>query len=381
MDYFINKLKEKQPKIFSDGLKNDGIIEIIDKYVNNRTKIMVRTKYGICKSRPNDLLFGSGPTILSAINKKDYFVNKLKENQPKVFSDGPKNDAIIEIIGDYINSQKHILVKTNYGFCYAKPNTLLRGGGSSIQSAINKKQYFINKLKDKQSHIFKDGNQRDGIIEIVGNYVDNRTKIKVKTNYGFCYAKPNALLCGYGVNIEAAINKNNYWINKACKIHNNKYDYSLIKYVTCETKVRIICSIHGEFLQNSKNHLNGTGCPICKKKSIGEKGIREFLINNKILFIQEKTFDECKNKRKLRFDFYLPIQNILIEYDGKQHYKVIDYFGGKQTYEELKYNDNIKNEYAKKHKIRLIRISYVNINNINEILNNQLSKEKDNVVD
>ena len=55
------------------------------------------------------------------------------------------------------------------------------------------------------------------------------------------------------------------FIEKAHKIHNNKYDYSKVEYINSRTKVCIICPIHGEFWQTPNNHLNGNNCPICGK--------------------------------------------------------------------------------------------------------------------
>lgn len=57
----------------------------------------------------------------------------------------------------------------------------------------------------------------------------------------------------------------NNFISKASIIHNRKYDYSLVEYIDAHRKVKIICPIHGLFEQNPNNHLNGQGCPSCKK--------------------------------------------------------------------------------------------------------------------
>lgn len=54
------------------------------------------------------------------------------------------------------------------------------------------------------------------------------------------------------------------FIEKARKIHGNKYDYSKVVYVNNKKEVIIICPEHGEFLQRSNNHLSGQGCPKCK---------------------------------------------------------------------------------------------------------------------
>jgi len=58
----------------------------------------------------------------------------------------------------------------------------------------------------------------------------------------------------------------NRFIEKANKIHNNKYDYSLVEYINNKTKVKIICPIHGEFEQTPDKHTNAKqGCPKCSK--------------------------------------------------------------------------------------------------------------------
>ena len=53
------------------------------------------------------------------------------------------------------------------------------------------------------------------------------------------------------------------FIEEARKVHGDKYDYSKVEYVNASTKVCIICPIHGEFWQNPANHLQGQGCPAC----------------------------------------------------------------------------------------------------------------------
>lgn len=53
------------------------------------------------------------------------------------------------------------------------------------------------------------------------------------------------------------------FIEKARKIHGDKYDYSKVEYVNSETKVCIICPEHGEFWQKPARHLMGQGCPNC----------------------------------------------------------------------------------------------------------------------
>lgn len=140
-------------------------------------------------------------------------------------------------------------------------------------------------------------------------------------------------------------------------IHNNKYDYSQTKYVTSRTEIKIICPTHGEFKTKPNWHLNGRGCPICNT-SKGEIKINKYLSENGLDFIQQHKFDDCVNKNKLPFDFYLPKLNLLIEFDGKQHFEPIEFFGGLKHLKETQHNDRIKNKYCEDKNIKLIRIRY-----------------------
>lgn len=57
------------------------------------------------------------------------------------------------------------------------------------------------------------------------------------------------------------------FIQKCEEIHNNKYDYSLVKYVNKKEKVSIICPVHGVFEQRPEVHLRGMVCPKCSTKA------------------------------------------------------------------------------------------------------------------
>lgn len=93
-------------------------------------------------------------------------------------------------------------------------------------------------------------------------------------------------------------------------------------------------------------------CPKCKGSN-GEKTIRYWLKNNNINYIEE--YSVVLNEHKLRFDFYLPDYDLYIEYQGVQHYKPIEYFGGEETFKRQQYYDNLKREYTKD---KLIEIKY-----------------------
>lgn len=161
------------------------------------------------------------------------------------------------------------------------------------------------------------------------------------------------------------------FITKAKIKHNNLYTYKNFTYNGTYSKSLITCKQHGDFKQCSNDHLNGVGCPICKL-SKGELKIKNFLEKNGYVYIQEKKF---KSLGQLRFDFYLPDYNIIIEFDGKQHFEESSKFGGKNGLLKVQNNDKIKNEYCSNNNIQIIRIKYTEIKIIDKILDTEIIKE------
>lgn len=112
-------------------------------------------------------------------------------------------------------------------------------------------------------------------------------------------------------------------------------------------------------------------CPRCNE-SKGEKKISTYLDKHEIKYIPQYSFDDCANELPLRFDFAIFNKRrhleLLIEFDGRQHFKPIDYFGGEEGFKRLKINDTIKNNYCKDNNIKLLRIPYTEYDNIEKIL-------------
>ena len=111
-------------------------------------------------------------------------------------------------------------------------------------------------------------------------------------------------------------------------------------------------------VQLTKGHCTSCGC----LRSRGEMKISELLRNNKIFFIQQKTYDDLKSNKgyKLRFDFYLPDYNCCIEYQGRQHYLNTDHYYSQHQLD----NDDLKRKYCKKNNIKLIEIPYTDYNSL-----------------
>ena len=76
------------------------------------------------------------------------------------------------------------------------------------------------------------------------------------------------------------------FILKAKEIHGDKYDYTNVEYINSHTKVKIICPIHGEFMQPPQEHINGQGCPKCNQ-SKGERMIEKYLRGREYMDLAE----------------------------------------------------------------------------------------------
>ena len=170
------------------------------------------------------------------------------------------------------------------------------------------------------------------------------------------------------------------FISDARNVHGDYYDYSLVEYHGCFTKVKIICPKHGLFEQTPATHLCGSGCPVCRK-SKGEERISVWLKENNIKYdAQHKITNEsilCKN-RHLVVDFYLPDYNTIIEYNGEQHYKPVDLWGGEEKLKSQQERDSALRQYCKEHKVKLIEIPFSRFDDIELILSKKLKIKNTN---
>lgn len=136
-------------------------------------------------------------------------------------------------------------------------------------------------------------------------------------------------------------------------------DLPLENYKNDSTKINHKCKICGNvYKQTPSNHLRGQGCPICKE-SHGERAIRNYLDKHDIPYVSQKTFKDLKDKKLLSYDFYLPKQKLLIEYQGIQHFVAggngifdKDYFPTQQLH------DKLKREYATNNGYTLLELHY-----------------------
>lgn len=140
-------------------------------------------------------------------------------------------------------------------------------------------------------------------------------------------------------------------------MHGNRYEYLDFEYTTVENQISIKCKKHGTFLQTVREHMSGSGCKKCKMPH-GEQMINNYLTQLNIKFSDQKQFPGCRYILPLSYDFYVDDYNLCIEYNGEQHYKIVELYGGEKDYKIRIIRDNIKKEYAKNNNINLLIIPF-----------------------
>lgn len=293
------------------------------------------------------------------------FSSKLNAyNFKKLFFEIFSKDEYI-ILGVYTKAKNKIKVKhLPCGREFMKPlSTMLVTKCGCPYCA--KEKAVINQTKttkELKEEINKVGN---GEYKLIGKYKNSKTSIKIKHICGYTYSvRPDAFLRGAKcpkcnkrhlstINTKTTaeyskevldITNGEYTLKSSYKGYKS---YVLIKHNVCGTIYPVTPLVFS----------HGRRCPICSK-SHGEHHIKDYLENKNIQYIPQKKFSNCADKKELSYDFYLPTKRVLIEYQGQQHYKPVELFGGKKQLAIQNNHDRIKREYAIKNLYTLIEIPY-----------------------
>jgi very-short-patch-repair endonuclease len=231
----------------------------------------------------------------------------------------------------------------------------LKCGWQSTGSSLSLTQ---DQFKAKVASVF--GNELD-LSKV--KYTNNRTRVTVGCRkHGDFQIPPEKLMAGKGCQTCAIESRNDKlrmsldeFRSKAVIVHGDRYDYSDSYYDPDSGKWLVSCKSHGPWLVSSSNHISrASGCPKCPV-SIGHEFIRAVLIDHGIQFEEEKRF---KGLPGYRFDFSVTDDQLLIEYDGIQHFQAVDLFGGPEALTKTRKRDRKKNDWARLNGYRLLRIRF-----------------------
>jgi hypothetical protein len=265
------------------------------KYINGKTKIVIICKtHGEFLQFPNNHLSGRGCPKCGTKNNGHYkkhnlqsFIDKANSihnykydysllNESKL---GSRDKIIIicKIHGEYKqNTQSHF----NGHGCWDCGNIL-----TQVDISRNMEK-FINKAKNNHNSYYD--------YSLV-NYINSKTKVKIICpKHGIFEQSPNSHLrwgCSKCGKLKIT-NSLEDFIKLANKKHHQRYDYSQSVYITNKLKIKIICKLHGEFLQKPHIHLNGSGCPECAE--VKKLTLKDFI--DRAHIVHHNTFDYSETK-------------------------------------------------------------------------------------
>ena len=334
---------------------------------------------------PNSFLHGQRcPICTKEINKKK--TSKGIENFRKEIFDLVDEEYVL-IDTEYKNAHTKMTFLHNIEECGHEfsmtPNSFLRGNrcpyckyiknGIKSRKSQNQFEEEVKKLKGDE-------------YSVIGVYTKSKEKIKMKHN--ICGREfdifPSWFLQGHGCtyctkeNVLKSITKSQHEFEQEIKRITNDNYCVIGEYVNTHTEIELqhkycntIFKVKPTMFLSAK-----VRCPICTKNSNGEIAIRQYLDCLNINYKVHKTFTDLFGigGGHLSYDFYIQNLNLLIEYQGKQHDKPIEYFGGKKQFEIQQEHDKRKRDYAKEHNIELLEIWYYDFDNIENILKERLSK-------
>lgn len=317
-------------------------------------------KHGDFRQTANNHLSGNGCSKCKTDKLRDAFADTKAEFVRKARS---KHGRKFSYSGAYVNDRTPISIRCRkHGVFRQRPADHLKGATGCPQCGLLKIAEFHSSNHEEflRKARVKHGNR----YRYPEAYRRAATHMNVECRkHGAFPVTPNNHLRGHGCprcQAEQAAERNRStheeFVGKARRVHGGKFHYPE-RYSAAIQPITIICPTHGKFTQTPNSHLQGRGCPRCME-SLGERLVARFLESRGIRHAAQHKFADCIDKRPLRFDFWLPELMTLIEYDGPQHFQATDYYGGTAHFEATKRRDRIKTSYARKKKIRLIRVRY-----------------------
>lgn len=225
-------------------------------------------------------------------------------------------------------------------------------------------------------------------IEVIGEYTGARNKVDVRCTIHNHEWSPYAynLLYGYGCEKcakERSAKARNIDEDKKRRkleaIHPDIEFFEMPYYARDNVKCK--CKICGHEWYASYTNLtkdDPTSCPVCNNTSKGEKKIANLLDKWGYKYIRQKRYDDLKDQLPLPFDFYLNDFNVLIEFDGEQHFYPKGFGADQETtlieFELTVKHDLMKDDYCRDNNISLVRIPYWEYDTIDYYLFDELTK-------
>ena len=363
-----------------ENVLKENDVELLSEYINSTTNMKMRCKCGN--------IFEKSWRVMNRSKKFKCNDCIIKENSNKQKMPYELAKIKTEKLGyqllttkeEYVKASEKNKIRCPNGHEYEQIlNDLFQGHG------CKKCAYKRNGEKQKLNYEYvKNKIDELGFILLSNEYynIDSKIKVKCKKCGHIFYPTFHNLQKGSGCpNCFNKIRGKSSLISYEERLkYVQSFGYDIItpknEYKNADTKVILKCDKGHLYECKLHDFYNGNRCPKCNQ-SKGEVKIKKYLKDNNIFYKEQYKFEDCKAQRKLPFDFYLPDYNLIIEYDGKQHFEISSFFGDIDSFIGIKVRDTIKNIYCKKNNINLIRIPYWEYDNIENILNKIINKLDD----
>jgi len=299
----LEEFIERSKIIYGDKYDYSSVI-----YINMSVEVKIICKiHGEFLRTPNNHLCGSGCRKCYKL-ENNLTTEKFIKQSREVHIDKDKYDySLVEYV-DYCENVK--IICSIHGEFEQTPASHLAGKGCIKCAGVEKynTEEFLQKIKNN-------GYWNDDYDYSKIKYIGRINKIIVidtKFNTEHLMMPYNLMGLGHKCCIKNAVDKTQYLIKQLEKVHNGKYDYSKVEYANTNTKIKIICHIHGEFLQLPYSHLNGSGCDVCSE--FKQSNTKEFIEKVARIHINEN------GELKYNYDFveYVYANNKVIIFCPKE---------------------------------------------------------------
>ena len=253
---------------------------------------------------------------------------------------------------EYVSSATKVCIKCpQHGEFWQRPSSHIRGCACPKCSADKTRERLTSTKEEFVEKACKVHDDKYDYSRV--NYVNSTSKVCIICReHGEFWQRPSQHLMGDGCSKCGGcyVPSTEEWITSARKVHGDKYDYSKVKYDCAFTKVCIICPEHGEFWQVPTTHTKGCGCPKCNLSHL-ERDVMNYLDDMGITYDYQKRF---KWLGRQSLDFYLPDYKVGIECQGIQHFEPIEHFGCDKGFKKTLERDKRKKALCDKHDIKLL---------------------------
>ena len=319
----FNEFITKAKSLYGEKYSYENI-----QYKNCKDKVLITCKeHGDFLVSPDKFIQGQECPLCVKEKKRKKVENNFILKLTKIFGDHFDLSKLY-----YVNKNTPVaLICKEHGEFLIKPSCILDTKYCPLcrKSEKEQKENYIKLFKQESTKEKKDKIVQEFLTRAKEihqgkydyskvNYISALKKVCIICpEHGEFWQTPNNHLKGKGCPKCCGKNKTTEeFIIDARKIHGDAYDYTKTVYEQANRKVCIICPEHGEFWQTPNKHLEGHGCPKCHQSHLE----REVSIKLTERGIKYQQFARPSFLKKKEYDFYLPEYHIAIECQGLQHF-------------------------------------------------------------